>query len=944
MQTPEPNMSSSRFDEVRDYAFADQTLALRQRIGLTQRDLATLLSVSAQSIHAWEAGLSYPGTERLKQMIMIYLDRGAFTAGQEAEEAAALWATVREKASRRTVPFDASWFATLQHADTPSRPPARPPANLPTARTSFIGRVADVTTIMETLEPTTGTSTRLLTLIGVAGCGKTRLALEVADLVRDTYTDGVWLVEVAPLPASSDPDPTPVVAAMLTALGLHEQSGESPLHTLIRHLQSDRSLLILDNCEHVVAACASLTTQLLRSCPELQILATSQCTLGTPHETVLGVTAFALPAAVTGSPTPEMLELLRQSDAVQLFVERAQAVQPRFVLSSETAAGIAAICRQLDALPLAIELAAVRLNVLTVDELLVRLNDRFRLLRRGGHTVVDRHQTLQTTMDWCYSLLDLADQAVLRRLAVFAGGWDLAAAEAVCAGDLVEAEAILEILDELTERSLVYLYAVGDVPRYGMLETVRQYGLQQLELVGETAALRDRHLTWCVTLTERASSALLSREQIAWLTRLDREHDNLRAAMQWALDRGLSALGLRVAAGLWQFWRNRGHLSDGRRWLSAFLSQAPDDENGDATSRAVRADALEGAAWLAEDEHEFAQASTLFAQSSALLRELGRDEHMTDLLINQALEARAGGDYARATALLEESLARHCALGHRDNIMGGGLGLSLIQLALVLRERGEYARATALCEECLSLHRELRDREGVASTLLALGDIARDLGDAAQMHAYCQESLAIFREFGLKWAIGFSLNNLALAAYLEGDLVQAELRVEESEATFRNLQAGPSVAEVLITVGLIKGAQGAVSVARAALSEALELAWAEGPRFLVAAALEEFAMLATQQGDTQPAIYLLSAAAKLRRTLGVPVRPVDQPRIDGALATARMALGPAKFADAWERGQAWPLERIVKQEWAIDVGQNQQDNTYYLLSSRSDESAVGQQS
>ncbi|HWE62212.1 MAG TPA: tetratricopeptide repeat protein, partial [Chloroflexota bacterium] len=798
----------------------------------------------------------------------------------------------------------------------PAPPPAaapttaRPPTNLPPARTSFVGRSSDVATLLQALDPATRAAARLLTVVGVAGCGKTRLALTVADALRDAYPDGVWLVELAPRPASSTADPTPVAEAIVSALGLHEQPGQDLVDTLVAHLQARCLLLVMDNCEHVVSACTALSARLLDAGSELRILATSQRALGIADETVWRVDTLAIPPVVDGPPTPELLSLLEESDAVQLFVARAQAVQPSFVLSAANAASVAAICRQLDGLPLAIELAAARLHMLPVEEILARLDDRFRLLRRGGRTATERHQALQATLDWSYGLLAPDEQTVLRRLAVFAGGWELAAAEVVCAGEEVAAADVLNVLDELLERSLLYVQQADLAPRYGLLDTMRQYGAQQLERADETEALRDRHLRWCVTLAEQAAPGLLGAEQGAWLARLDREHDNVRAAMQWSLDRDLHTLGLRIAAGLWKFWRSRGHLREGRRWLAALLAPAAAD---DAMSMAVQASALEGAAWLAEDEHDFAQASALFAQSGALRRALGEDERTSGLLINAAMEARVGGDYARATALLEESLARHRALGIRESIMHGGLGVSLSRLALVLAEQGQYSRASALYEECLALHRELGDPEGIGTALLGLGDIARDQGDAARVHAYCEESLARFRDLGYPWAVGFSLNNLALAAFLEGDLPRAASLAAESASIFRTMQSGPSLAEVLITLGRIRGALGDAAAAWADLSEALSLAGISGPRFVVATAVDALGVQAIRQGQARHGVYLLGAAARMRQAMGAPVHPADRPPIEGALAAARASLGDAAYTGAWAAGQALSVQQILAQ-------------------------------
>jgi tetratricopeptide (TPR) repeat protein len=357
------------------------------------------------------------------------------------------------------------------------------------------------------------------------------------------------------------------------------------------------------------------------------------------------------------------------------------------------------------------------------------------------------------------------------------------------------------------------------------------------------------------------------------------------------------------------FWLRRRSQREGRQWLAAFLARAPNVD--DETSMNLRASALEGAAWLAEDGQDFAQAAALFAQGGALRLALGQDERTTGLLINAAMEARAGGDYARATILLEESLARHRAQGNREGILVGGLGLSLSRLALVLAEQGEYARATALHEECLALVRGLGDREGVGITLLGLGDIARDQGVAARTRTYCEECLALFRDLGYQWAIGFSLNNLALAANLDGNLALAAQQAEESVAIFRGLQAGPSLAEVLVTLGRVRDAQGEGAAAHAHLTEALTLASAQGPRVVVAAALDALGVQEVRLGRAQQGVHLLAAAARLRQAMGTPVRPADRPNIEAALAAARGVLDDAAFAEAWATGQALPVARIV---------------------------------
>jgi tetratricopeptide (TPR) repeat protein len=434
-----------------------------------------------------------------------------------------------------------------------------------------------------------------------------------------------------------------------------------------------------------------------------------------------------------------------------------------------------------------------------------------------------------------------------------------------------------------------------------MLEPIREYALEQLAARGEIETLRRAHATYYLALAEAITAQWGAPTAGAAIAQLDHEHDNMRAALQWARDGGDRTLGLQLGGALRKFWRRRGTISEGRIWLEELL--ALDDGTPNADAMAARLRALEGAAWLASDQHDYARAAHLFERSMALRRALGETEVEASALVNAALEARAAGQYERATALLEDAVGRHHALGDRVSLSNAGLDLSLFLLGLVRREQGDFAGAAALFEECLDLHRTLGDREGIAVGLLALSDIARDQGDVAQMQTYGAESLAILREIKVQWAIGFALNNLALAAYLEGDLTYASALVNESVSLFRNQKADGSLAEVLITQGQIARAQGELAAAYGALTEALRLAWIVGPRLLVPAALEGLSNVVVAQGDVELAARLLAAAAGLRMQMGLPVRPVDQPDLDQALATARSTLGADAFAALWEQSE-----------------------------------------
>jgi predicted ATPase/WD40 repeat protein/transcriptional regulator with XRE-family HTH domain len=782
--------------------------------------------------------------------------------------------------------------------------PAQPPTNLSPARTRFVGRTADLSTLTQALDPATHAGTRLLTLIGVAGCGKTRLALAVADAVLDAYADGVWLVELAPLGKSGADDPTPVAAAAMEALGLRAQPGEDLLTALTDHLRGKRLLLVLDNCEHLIRACAAIASQLLVTAPTLQILATSHEALGTAMESVWRVAPLALPPAVTGMPALPELDRLAHIESLEFFVECAAAARPGFALTQENAASITAICRRLDGLPLALELAAARLGALSAQEVSARLHDRFRLLRHDNRAALPRHRTLQATMDWSYELLESTAQVVLRRSATFASGWTLEAAELVCAGDTVEPEAVLDALAELVHKSLIFVEEVEGTSRYGALETVRQYGWLQLERAGELHATRDRHLAWCVMLAEEAESELRGVNQAAWLARLEREHSNLRAALHWAMDQGKGAPGLGISRGLWLFWRHHGHLSEGRRWLAALLALQTDD--AEIAIAVTHPPSVKAAAWLASDELDFAQEAALLQRGIALRRARGQADGLTDVLISGPRQARHEGDYALARKLLEDSLERLRQAVIQGSATPDDLAPVLCELGMVAREQGDFTRAMALFDECLALYREINGRLGVAVALLLLSDVARDVGEGARVRTLCEESLAIFKEMGHDPGAAYSLNNLALASYMEGDLTRAVALAEESATLFRRLNAGLSLAEVLVTVGRVRAALYDVVMATAALDEALRIAWAEGPRWLMAYSLEAVAILALRHGQVKVGSQLLGGADALRAAMGAPPAPCFWGEIVDAAATRHDTV----TASAWNEAHALSPEEL----------------------------------
>jgi predicted ATPase len=524
--------------------------------------------------------------------------------------------------------------SVVEFPGTPER--GRLPNNLPLELSSFVGRereMAEVETLLS--------EQRLLTLTGSGGSGKTRLALRVViDLVED-FEDGAWLVELAPL---SDPDLVP--QAVASVLGIRQQPGVSPADALVDHLRGADTLLVLDNCEHLVGACASLSAALLRVSPGLRILATSREALGVPGEALFSVPPLSL-------PDPRRLqdvEGLTRYEAARLFSERARAIRPDFKITGDNAMAVAQICYRLDGMPLAIELAAARVKVLSVEQISSRLDDAFALLGGGGRTALAHHGTLRATMDWSYELLPEEERLLLRRVSVFAGGFALEAAEVVCAGGDLERGEVLELLASLVDKSLVLVAERDGEARYRLLETIRQYGLEKLEEGGEAGQMRGRHAAWFLSLAERAESELKGHQQVVWLARLEREHDNLRVAMRWLLEEGETDTAVRLAWALWLFWRVHGYQGEGYRYTGEAL------EAGDALPTLVRAKALCVRGLMSYGIESIEGTERLWEQSAALFRKTNDTFGLALTMGGLSAMALARGDLDRSTALFEEVL------------------------------------------------------------------------------------------------------------------------------------------------------------------------------------------------------------------------------------------------------------------------------------------------
>jgi predicted ATPase/DNA-binding CsgD family transcriptional regulator len=763
--------------------------------------------------------------------------------------------------------------------------------NLPAQLTSLIGREQEIQMVCSLLRQP---EVRLVTLTGPGGVGKTRLALQVAANLLDEFADGICFVPLAPI---SDPDL--VLSTIAQMLGLKEPGDQSLLDLLKASLQDKCLLLLLDNFEQVLAAVPWLA-DLLAACPSLKVMVTSRAVLHIRGEHEFPVPSLALPDF---THLPESFAL-SQYAAVALFLERARTVKLDFQLTPANTRTITEICIRLDGLPLAIELAAARIKLLPPQALLARLRHRLQVLTSAAQDAPVRQQTLRNTLAWSYDLLDAKEQQLFRRLSVFVSGCTLEAVEGLYTA-LGEMPAdVLDGIVSLMDKSLLQqMEQDGEEPRLVMLETIREYGLETLAASGEMERTRQAHATYCLALAEQAELELGGPQQAAWLDRLEREHDNLRAALSWTVEQGETQksveMALRLGGALRLFWWGRGHWSEGRTFLERALAAGgslPDPR----IDPSVRAKALMAAANLAFVQSDYEQTEVLCKESLALYRELGDHHGIAFSLYRLGNVAWVRGNTAEARSLTEEALAIFKEVDHREYV-----AYSLFSLALVASSQGEYARACTLYEGSVAIHRELENKRGIAHSLSQLAQALFDSqADHARVRSLVEECLTLSREVGFKEGIAAAQCLSGQLALSQSDLATAHAEVEQSVLLYKEMGHRHGSAESLAVLGKVLAVEGNYAAARRQYEESLAISGELGEKWMIARGLVGLGEVVAAEHKLAWAAQLWGAADALRDAIGVPIPPVELTEYERSLSATRVHLGERAFAAAWAKGRA----------------------------------------
>jgi len=771
--------------------------------------------------------------------------------------------------------------------------------NQPGPLTRLIGREHEMQSVSTLLQRS---EVRFVTLTGPGGVGKTRLGLQVATDLLDDFANGVCFVSLAPIS-----DPNLVVPTIAQALGIKEAGEESVADLLQAYVHDKHLLLLLDNFEQVLPAVPGLSN-LLTTCPQLKILVTSRAVLHIRGEHEFPVPPLALPD-LTHFPGSEGLS---QYAAVAFFLHCAQAARPDFQLTPANTRTIAEICVRLDGLPLAIELAAPRIKLLSPQALLTRLGHRLQVLTSGAQDAPVRQQTLRNTLAWSYDLLAAEEQRLFRWLSVFVGGCTLEAVEGLSTTLGDTSADILDGVASLMDKSLLrQVEQEGEEPRLLMLATIREYGLEALTASGEMASTRRAHAVYYLRLSEDAETEIGGPQQAAWLDRLEREHDNLRAALLWSLEQAENEeatddersmeTALRLGGALRDFWRIHGYISEGRNFLERAL------EASGGIEASVQAKALIAAANLAFIQSDYDHTEMLSQESLRLYRELEDQPGISFSVYLLGIVAWTRGNTATARSLLAESLALAKAVDDEQRA-----AWSVFVQGLLESSQGEYAMAHALFEESLAIHRRLQNKRGIAHALSQLAQVLivsqRDL---ARVPSLLQECLAVSREIGFKEGIAASFWLSGQVALGQGDLVTARSLAEKSVVLYKEMGHRHGSAESLSAFGKVLAAEADYAAARTQYEDSLEICGALGAKWIIATCLLGLGEVVAAQRQLAWAAQLWGAADALRDALGVPIPPFELADYERALTAARVQLGERAFAAAWAQGRAMTPEQAL---------------------------------
>jgi predicted ATPase/DNA-binding CsgD family transcriptional regulator len=786
-------------------------------------------------------------------------------------------------------------------------------SNLPEQLTSFIGRepeVMDVCTLIQRPD------VRLVTLTGTGGIGKTRLGLEVGAELLPAFREGVYFVPLAAIN-----DATLVIPTIAHTLGLQHSYAErhQPLAEHMEYLktflQEKQSLLLLDNFEQILDAAPDIA-ELLSACPRLKILVTSRAVLHLAGEHEFPLPPLALPEGTSPLPMHE----LTQYAAIALFLQRAMAIKPDFDMTTVNVQTIAMICRRLDGLPLAIELAAARIKLLPPQALLQRLVHPLNVLTGGRQNAPERHQTLRNTISWSYHLLNTVEQQLFRRISVFVGSCSLEAIEALYSSYPDRTMLVLDGVSSLIDKSLLRQIEQGDEPRIIMLETIREYALEMLEANGEERLSRHAHAVYYMTMAEKSERELVGPQQAVWLKRLEEEHDNLRSALVWLLQQDEETnekqsrveIALRLVGALRRFWQMHGHLNEGQ----AFTEKALSASEGIPVSTQARAKALIAAGTLASIQNDYDRTKAYCGESLQLFRELGDQQGMALSLFLLSVVPMMKGDNVAARSLTEEALTLFREMGDKERI-----AWSLSTLGMLDTQEEKYASARAHYEESLAIHRKLSNKRGIAATLVRLAQLLFvSLGDQTALSSLLDEGLALYNELGEREGIANIHSLSAQLAFIQGDISNARAQIEKSILMYKEIGQRRALAESTAILARIVLSQGERAEARVLYDESQEIARELNHMWLIAACLEGRAGIAAEEGQLSWAVQLWGAADALRETIRVPISRIERAEYERSIATARTHLGEKDFAAAWEAGRLMTPEQATTSQAEAIIG------------------------